>query len=103
MSNENEHTNLKKNQSIRGGLVTKTENQIRPLLQNFNMNSDEHDAKLEGLKNQYENRLSSVKLLDQSILNITSLDDYENELIESEEYYDTSFKLLANISQKHRE
>ena len=103
MSNENEHTNLKKNQSIRGGLVTKTENQIRPLLQNFNMNSDEHEAKLEGLKNQYENRLSSVKLLDQSILNITSLDDYENELIESEEYYDTSFKLLANISQKHRE
>ena len=80
MSNENEHTNLKKNQSIRGGLVTKTENQIRPLLQNFNMNSDE-----------------------QSILNITSLDDYENELIESEEYYDTSFKLLANISQKQRE
>ena len=103
MSNENEHTNLKKNQSIRGGLVTKTENQIRPLLQNFNMNSDEHEAKLEGLKNQYENRLSSVKLLDQSILNITSLDDYENELIESEEYYDTSFKLWANISQKHRE
>ena len=90
MSNENEHTNLKKNQSIRSGLVTKTENQIRPLIQNFNMNNDEHEAKLEGLKNQFENRLSSVKLLDQSILNITSLDDYENELIESEEYYDTS-------------
>ena len=76
---------------------------MKTLLQNFNTNSDEHEAKLEGLKNQYENRLSSVKLLDQSILNITSLDDYENELIESEEYYDTSFKLLANISQKHRE
>ena len=90
MSNENEHTNLKKKQSIRRDLVTKTENQIRPLLQNFNMNSEEHEAKLEGLRNQYENRLSSVKLLDQSILNITSLDDYENELIESEEYYDTS-------------
>ena len=90
MSNESEHTNLKKNQSIRSGLVTKTENQIRPLIQNFNMNNDEHEAKLEGLKNQFENRLSSVKLLDQSILNITSLDDYENELIESEEYYDTS-------------
>ena len=90
MSNENEHTNLKKNQSIRRGLVTKTENQIRPLIQNFNMNNDEHEAKLEGLKNQFENRLSSVKLLDQSILNITSLDNYENELIESEEYYDTS-------------
>ena len=90
MSNENEHTNLKKNQSIRSGLVTKTENQITPLIQNFNMNNDEHEAKLEGLKNQFENRLSSVKLLDQSILNITSLDNYENELIESEEYYDTS-------------
>ena len=64
------------------------------------MNSDEHEAKLEGLKNQCENRISFVKLLDQSILNITSSDDYENELIESEEYYDTSFELLAKISQK---
>ena len=100
MSNENEHTNLKKNQSIRRGLITKTENQIRTLLQDFNMNSDEHEAKLQGLKNQYENRLSFVKHLDQSILNITSPDDYENELIESEEYYDTSFELLAKISQK---
>ena len=100
MSDENKHTNLKKNRSIRRGLVTKTENQIRTLLQNFNMNSDEHEAKLEGLKNQCENRLSSVKHLDQSILNITSPDDYENELIESEEYYDTSFELLAKISQK---
>ena len=100
MSNENEHTNLKKNRSIHRGLVTKTENQIRNLLQNFNMNSDEHEEKLKGLKNQYENRLSSVKLLDQSILNITSPDDDENELIESEEYYDTSFELLAKISQK---
>ena len=52
------------------------------------------------MKNQYENRLSSVKVLDQSILNITSPDDYENELIESEKYYDTSFELLAKISQK---
>ena len=100
MSDENKHTNLKKNRSIRRGLVTKTENQIRTLLQNFNMNSDEHEAKLEGLKNQCENRISSVKLLDQSILNITSPDDDENELIESEEYYDTSFELLAKISQK---
>ena len=55
------------------------------------MDSDEHEAKLEGLENQYENHLSSVKHLDQSILNITSPDDYENELIESEEYYDTLF------------
>ena len=52
------------------------------------------------MKNQYENRLSSVKVLDQSILNITSPDNYENELIESEKYYDTSFELLAKISQK---
>ena len=100
MSNENQHTNLKKNRSIRRGLVAKSENQFRTKLQNFNMNSDKHEAKLEGLKNQYENRLSSVKHLDQSILNITSPDDYENELIESEEYYDTSFELLAKISQK---
>ena len=102
MSNESEYTNLKKNRSIRRGLVTKTENQIKTLLQNFNMNNDDHEAKLEGLKNQYENRLSSVKLLDQSILNTTDPDenDYENELIESEEYYDTSFELLAQISQK---
>ena len=64
------------------------------------MKNNELGAKLEGLKNQYENRLSSVKLLDQSILNITDPDDYENELIESEEYYDTSFELLAKISQK---
>ena len=82
MSNENEHTNLKKNRSIRRGLVTKTENQIRTLLQNFNMNSDEPEAKLESLKNQYENCLSSVKYLDQSILNIISPDDYENALID---------------------
>ena len=100
MSNENQYTNLKKNRSIRRGLVAKSENQFRTKLQNFNMNSDKHEAKLEGLKNQYENCLSSVKLLDQSILNITSPDDYENELIESEEYYDTSFELLAKISQK---
>ena len=59
----------KKNRSLRRRLVTKTE--IRTLLQNFNMNSDEHEAKLEGLNNQYENRLSSVKHLDQSTLNIT--------------------------------
>ena len=72
MSDENKHTNLKKNRSIRRGLVTKTENQIRTLLQNFNMNSDEHEAKLEGLNNQHENRLSSVKHLDQSTLNITT-------------------------------
>ena len=44
MSNENEDTNLKKNRSIHRGLVTKTENQIRNLLQNFNMNSDEHES-----------------------------------------------------------
>ena len=100
MSNENQYTNLKKNRSIRRGLVAKSENQFRTKLQNFNMNSDKHEAKLEGLKNLYENRLSSVKHLDQSILNITSPDDYENELIESEEYYDTSFELLAKISQK---
>ena len=98
MLNENKHTNLKKSQSICRGLVTKTKNQIKTLLQSFNMNNDEHEAKLEGLKNQYENRFSSAKLLDQSILNITGLDDYENELVESEEYYDTSFELLAKIS-----
>ena len=57
MFNENEYTNLKKNRSIRRGLVTKTENQIKTLLQNFNMNNDEHEAKLEGLKNRYENGL----------------------------------------------
>ena len=68
MSNENEYTNLKKNRSIHRGFVTKTENQIKTLSQNFNMNNNEHEAKLEGLKN--ENRLLSVKLLDQSILNI---------------------------------
>ena len=44
------------------------------------MNSDKHEVKLEGLKNQYENCLSSVKYLDQSILKITRPDDYENEL-----------------------
>ena len=100
MSDENKHTNLKKNRSIRRGLVTKTENQIRTLLQNFNMNSDKHEVKLEGLKNQYENCLSSVKYLDQSILKITRPDDYENELIESEKYCNTSFEPLAKISQK---
>ena len=57
-------------------------------------------VKLEGLKNQYENCLSSVKYLDQSILNITRHDDYENELIESEKYCNTSLELLAKISQK---
>ena len=57
MCNENEYTNLKKNRSIRRGLVTKTENQIKTLLQNFNMNNDEHEVKLEGLKNRYENGL----------------------------------------------
>ena len=57
MCNENEYTNLKKNRSIRRGLVTKTENQIKTLLQNFSMNNDEHEAKLEGLKNRYENGL----------------------------------------------
>ena len=57
MCNENEYTNLKKNRSIRRGSVTKTENQIKTLLQNFNMNNDEHEAKLEGLKNRYENGL----------------------------------------------
>ena len=100
MSNESEYTNLKKNRSIRRGLVTKTENQIKTLLQNFNMNNDDHEAKLEGLKNQYEDRLSSVKLLDQSIPNIAGPDNYENELIELEEYYDASFELLAKRSQK---
>ena len=83
MSNENKHKNLKKNRSIHRGLATKIENQIKTLLQNFNMNNDEHEANL-----KIENRLSSVKVLDQSILNITSPDDYENELIESEKYYD---------------
>ena len=57
MFNENEYTNLKKNRSIRRGLVTKTENLIKTLLQNFNMSNDEHEAKLEGLKNRYENSL----------------------------------------------
>ena len=57
MCNENEYTNLKKNRSIRRCLVTKTENQIKTLLQNFNMNNDEHEAKLDGLKNRYENGL----------------------------------------------
>ena len=64
MSNESEYTNLKKNRGIRRGLVTKTDNQIKTLLQNFKMANDEHETKLECLKNQYENRLSSVKLLD---------------------------------------
>ena len=64
------------------------------------MNSDKHEVKLEGLKNQYENCLSSVKYLDQSILKITRPDDYENELIESEKYCNTSFEPLAKISQK---
>ena len=100
MSNENEYTNLKKNRSIRRVLVTKTENQIKMLLQNFNTNNDEYEEKVEGLKNQYESRLSSLKLLDQSILNIIVLDHYENKLIESEDYYDTSFELLAKMSQK---
>ena len=50
MSSENEYINLKKNRSVcRGFLVTNTENQIKTLLQNFNMNNDEHEAKLEGL------------------------------------------------------
>ena len=66
------------------------------------MNNEEHKAKHEGLKNQYENRLSSVKVLDQSILNITDPDDYENELIEPEEHYDNSFELLAKISELNR-
>ena len=51
-----------------------------------------NEAKLEGLKNQYECHLLSVKLLDHSILNIAGPDNYENELIESEENYDTSFE-----------
>ena len=46
MSNENKHTNLKKNRSIYRGLATKIENQIKTLLQNFNMNNDEHEANL---------------------------------------------------------
>ena len=57
MFNENEYTNLKKNRSIRRGLFTKIENQMKTLLQNFNMNNDKHEAKLEGLKNRYENGL----------------------------------------------
>ena len=40
MSNKNEYTNLKKNRSIRRGLVTKTENQVKTSLQNFNINND---------------------------------------------------------------
>ena len=87
MSNENEYTNLKKTRSVRRGLVTKTENHINSLLQNFSINNDEHEAKLEGLRNQHESHLSSVKLLDpvdQSILSITNHDGYENELTESE-------------------
>ena len=46
MSNENKYTNLKKNRSIHRGLATKIENQIKTLLQNFNMNNDEHEANL---------------------------------------------------------
>ena len=59
-----------------------------------------NEAKLEDLKNQYESHLLSVKLLDHSILNIAGPGNYENELIESEEYYDTSFEFLAKISEK---
>ena len=43
------------------------------------------NMKFQSLKNQCESHLSSVKLLDQSILSITGPEDYENELIESEE------------------
>ena len=46
MSNKNEYTNLKRNRSIRRGLVTKTEYQIKILLQSFNINNNEHEAKL---------------------------------------------------------
>ena len=100
MSEDSELTKLKKTRSIRRGLVTKTENQIRILLQNFSINDDEHEAKLRGLKTQYDTRLQSVKDLDETIINLTESDDYEAEIIDSEEYYNASFELIAKIEQK---
>lgn len=41
-----------------------------------------------------------MKNLDESILNLTELDDYEAEIIDSEEFYDTSFVLFVKIDQK---
>ena len=57
-------------------------------------------AKLKAFRNQYDSRLQSVKKLDESILNLTELDDYEAEIIDSEEFYDTSFVLFVKIDQK---
>lgn len=85
MSEDSELTKLKKTRSTRRGLVTRTENQIRILLQNFSINDDEHEAKLRGLKTQYDTRLQSVKDLDETIINLTESDDYEAEIIDSEE------------------
>ena len=89
--------NLKKRRGICRGLVTKTENQIKTLLDNFDHHSNENVIKLTGLRNQYQNRLSSVKELDESILNSAEPENYENEYINSEEYYNFSYELLANI------
>ena len=100
MSDENDLAKLRKNRSIRRGLVTKTENQIRTLLQNFSFDNEDHEAKLEGLRNQYDSRLQSVKNLDQFILNLTEPDNYETELIDTEEYYDLSFEVFLKIRQK---
>ena len=64
------------------------------------MNKNKDEMKLEGLKKKSESRLSSVKVLNQSVLNITGPDNYTNELIESEDYCDTSLEMLAKILQK---
>ena len=100
MSEDSELTKLKNSRSIRRGLVTKTENQIRNLLQNFDINNIKDEAKLKAFRNLYDSRLQSVKNLDESILNLTELDDYEAEIIDSEEFYDTSFVLFVKIDQK---
>ena len=64
------------------------------------MNKNKDEMKLEGLKKKSESRLSSVKVLNQSVLNITGPDNYTNELIESEDYCDTSLEMLAKILKK---
>ena len=64
------------------------------------MNKSKDEMRLEGLKKKSESRLSSVKVLNQSVLNITGHDNYISELIESEDYCDTSLEMLAKILQK---
>ena len=64
------------------------------------MNKSKDEMRLEGLRKKSESRLSSVKVLNQSVLNITGHDNYTSELIESEDYCDTSLEMLAKILQK---